>query len=115
MEVNDLSGIQYSVNKNIVFKTPMLRSDMYDYGDRNFVVKGTISLKVNGNNYMPEKDVLKNIAPFRSWITKISSMVIGNAEDLDIVMSIYNLFIVTIILWHQEVYGIIREMKLMIL
>ena len=70
MEVNYLSGIQYSVNKNIVFKTPMLRSDMYDYGDRNFVVKGTkvngISLKVNGNNYMPEKDVLKNNAPFRS-------------------------------------------------
>ena len=27
-EVNNLSGGQYSVNKNIRFKTPMLRSDL---------------------------------------------------------------------------------------
>ena len=29
-EVNDLSGGQYSANKNIRFKTPMLRSDLCD-------------------------------------------------------------------------------------
>ena len=28
IEVNDLSGSQYSVNKNIRFKTPMLISDL---------------------------------------------------------------------------------------
>ena len=33
IEVNDLSDGQYYLNKNIRFKTPMLRSDLYDYGD----------------------------------------------------------------------------------
>ena len=33
VEVNDLSSGQYSVNKNIRFKTSMLRSDLYDYSD----------------------------------------------------------------------------------
>ena len=28
IDVNDLSGGQYSINKNIRFKTPMLRSDL---------------------------------------------------------------------------------------
>ena len=32
-EVNDLSGDQYSVNKNIRFKTPVLRSVLFDYSD----------------------------------------------------------------------------------
>ena len=30
IEVNDLSGSQHSVSKNIRFETPMLRSDLYD-------------------------------------------------------------------------------------
>ena len=33
IEVNDLWNGQYSVNKNIKFETPMLRSDLCDYGD----------------------------------------------------------------------------------
>ena len=33
IEVNDLSGGQYSVNKNRRFKTPTLRSDLGDYGE----------------------------------------------------------------------------------
>ena len=41
IEVNDLSGGQYSVNKNIRFKTPMLRSDLSDCNDAYFVVHDT--------------------------------------------------------------------------
>ena len=33
IEVNDLSGSQYSVNKNLRLKTPMLSSDLCDYID----------------------------------------------------------------------------------
>ena len=33
VKVNDLSSGQYSVNKNIRFKTSMLRSDLSDYSD----------------------------------------------------------------------------------
>ena len=31
---------QYPVSKNIKFKTPMLKSDLCDYGNAYFVVKG---------------------------------------------------------------------------
>ena len=48
IEVNDLSGGQYSANENIMFKNPMLRSDFWDYSDAYIVVRGTIS--VTGTN-----------------------------------------------------------------
>ena len=40
VEVNDLSSGRYSVNKNITFKTTMLRSDLCDYRDSYIVVRG---------------------------------------------------------------------------
>ena len=50
-QVNDLSSGQYSVNKNISFKTSMLRSDLCDYSDAHIVVKGTIFVTdTNGAN-----------------------------------------------------------------
>ena len=33
IEINDLSCGHYSVNKNVKFKTPMLRSDLCNYSD----------------------------------------------------------------------------------
>ena len=44
IEVNDLSSDLYFANKNIKFKTLMLRSDLCDYSDVYIVVKGTIHL-----------------------------------------------------------------------
>ena len=49
IEVNDISGEQYSVNKNIRFKTPMQRSDLCDYSDAYIVVKGRVSVKDTNN------------------------------------------------------------------
>ena len=43
-KVNDLSSGQYSVNKNLSFKTSMLRSDLCNYSDGYIVVKRTIDL-----------------------------------------------------------------------
>ena len=48
IELNNLSGGQYSVNKNIRFKTPILRSDLCTYSDAYVVLKGRIT--VNGTN-----------------------------------------------------------------
>ena len=42
IKVNDLSAGQYSVNKNIRFKTLMLRSDLCHYSDACIVVKGRV-------------------------------------------------------------------------
>ena len=45
VEVNDLSSGQYSVNKNIRFKTSLLRSNICDYIDAYFVVKRATTLE----------------------------------------------------------------------
>ena len=49
VKVNDLFSGKYSVNKNIRFKTPILRSDCCDYRDACIVVKRTIDLLATGN------------------------------------------------------------------
>ena len=41
IEVNDLSGVQYSANKNRSLKTPVLRSDLRDYSNAYVVVERT--------------------------------------------------------------------------
>ena len=49
-EGNYLSGVQHSVNKDIRFKTPVLRSYFCDYSDTNVAVKETINtLAADGN------------------------------------------------------------------
>ena len=82
----------YNENKSIRFKTPRLRSNLCDYSDAYILVKGTTT--VAGNNlrdrqYRPL--ILNNNAPFVSCITRINGELIEDADDLDIVMSMYNL------------------------
>ena len=72
----------------------MFRSDLYDYSDVYIVAKGDFTLtKTNGRgiNIINRFLVFKNNAPFTNCISKINNSLIGNAEDLDIVMSMYNL------------------------
>ena len=92
VEVNDLSSGQYSVNKNIRFQTSLLRSDLCDYSNAYIVVKGRVSVTNNNSaNRIYKKLTFKNNVPLRSCITKINNIFIDNAEDLDIVMPMYNL------------------------
>ena len=96
--VNSLSNT-YNENKSIRFKTPMLRSDLCDYSDAYILIKGTITVTAPGvnNNANNKRDkrnrplILKNNAPFVSCITKINGELIEDADDLDTVMSMYNL------------------------
>ena len=55
IEVNDLSGSQYSVNKNIKFKTPAVRSCLRDYSNAYILEKGAINLKADENDDMRRK------------------------------------------------------------
>ena len=83
---------QYSFNKNVRFKTSMLGSDLCDYSDTYIVVKGTITVAgTNSASKGNKKLTFKNIAPFRSCISKIVNTFVDNVEDLDIVMPMYNL------------------------
>ena len=45
------------VNNDIIFKTPMLRSELRDYSHAYTIVKATTYLGVAGNNDMTEKGV----------------------------------------------------------
>ena len=73
----------------------MLRSDLYDYFDAFIVVKGDIVLtKVIGSRFSATRNrflAFKNNTPFTNCISKINNVLIDNAEDLDIVMPMYNL------------------------
>ena len=77
----------------------MLRSNLCDYSDAYILVKGTITVTApgvnnNANNIRDKRNrplILKNNAPFVSCITRINGELIEDADDLDIVMPIYNL------------------------
>ena len=95
VRVNSLSNM-YNENKSTRVKAPMLRSDLCDYSDAYVLVNGTITVTANaGDNNIRDKRnrplILKNNAPFISCITKINNELIEDAEDLDVVMSMYNL------------------------
>ena len=95
VRVNSLSNT-YNENKSIRFKTPMLRSDLCNYADVYILVSGTITVTANAaaNNIRDKRNrklTLKNNAPFISCITKINNELIEDAEDLDVVMPMYNL------------------------
>ena len=86
IEVNDLSSDLYFANKNITFKTLMLRSDLCDYSDVYIVVYIVVQyifyLLLKMKMIKQEKDVtFKNNALFRSYIFKINKTSIENAEE----------------------------------
>ena len=92
IKVHDLSSCQYSVNKNVRFNTSILGSDLCDYSNAYIVVKGTMVLQgTTDASKRNEKLALKNNALFESCIPRINNTLIDSAEDLDIVITMYNL------------------------
>ena len=91
IEVYDQSEKNYSVNKEIRIKTPMLRSDLCDFSDAYIVVKGDIIVTSPNNAKRNKAVAFKNNAPFINCISKINGIKIDNAGDLDVVMPMYNL------------------------
>ena len=98
VKVHDQSGSaddRYKPNKQIRFKTSMLRSDLCDYSDVYIVVKGDIGFtKTNARGIIDIRNrflASKSNTPFTHCISKINNVLIDNAEDLDIVMPMYSL------------------------
>ena len=76
----------------------MLRSNLCDYADAYILVKGTITITGAGNDdatkQADERDkgvTFKNCAPFTKYISRINNTDIDTDQDIDIVMSMYNL------------------------
>ena len=83
---------KYFPNKEIRIKTSMLRSGLWDFSDVYIVVGGDITLEGNNDANKRNKNLaFKNNAPFIYCISKINGVKIDNAEDLDVVMPMYNL------------------------
>ena len=79
VEINDESRGTYSVNRQIDFKTSMLRYSLCDYSDAYILVKGNISVSNTAvaaaadPNNRNKKAIFKNCAPFTNSIGKISN------------------------------------------
>ena len=93
VEINDDIRGAYSPNKQIGFKTAMLRSSLCDYRDAYILVKGNISVNnTAAADNATKKVMFKNSAPFTNCISKMNNTQIDNAEYIDIVvMPMYNL------------------------
>ena len=98
IEVHDQSGNaedRYKPSKQIRFKTSMLRSDLCDFSDAYIVVKGTITLtKDAGREFIDVRNrslAFKSNASFTNCISKIDNVLIDNADNLDVVMSMCSL------------------------
>ena len=95
----------------------MVRSDSCDFGNEYIVVEGDITLE--GDNIANKQNknlAFKNNAPFINCIPKVNRVKIDNAEDLDVVMSMYNLLEYSKTKGkQQEVCGTIIEMNQVIL
>ena len=95
VEINDEARGAYSPNKQIRFKTAMLRSSLCDYSDTYILVKGNIAVHDTGtaeaSTEIDKEVIFKNCAPFTNCISKINNTQIDNAEYIDIVMPMYNL------------------------
>ena len=73
----------------------MLVTSLCDYSDAYILVKGTITVAKTGIAATPnnanKKVIFKNCAPFTSCISRINNTKIDDAQNIDVVMSMYNL------------------------
>ena len=115
IEVHDQSGESYNISKQIRFKTML--TDICDYSDAYIVVKGTITVKkVKDREKHNRRLILKNNFPFISCVSKNNETLIDNAEELAVVMPMYNLIEYNKNYWRYLVlYGIITKIFQLIL
>ena len=98
VEINDESRGTCNVNSQIKFKTTMLKPSLCDYSDTYILVKGTITINGRGDNALARQAdernkgvAFKNCAPFTNCISEINNTQVDNANNIDIVMPMYNL------------------------
>ena len=80
---------------NITSKVSMIRSYICDYSDARILVKGTITGQNMaaagvGINNTTKKVIIRNCTPFTNCITEINNTQVDKAQDIDIVIHMYN-------------------------
>ena len=94
VEINDESRGKYNDDKQIRFKTTMLKSSLCDYSDAYILVKGKIAVTGEAARQADERDkgvAFKNSASFISCKSDINNVEIDYCQDIDIIMPMYNL------------------------
>ena len=89
--INDENNTNYGVNKDpdtIKYDTRVLKPNLCDYAEAYILVDGTIRGTGGDNN---TRLALKNCAPFTKCNLEINDEHIDTAENLNIVMPMYNL------------------------
>ena len=83
--VNDNSISNYGAGNEIICNTEVLKSYLCDYNDAYIWVRGDITIIGHQSTL-----AFKNCAPFTKYMTKINKTTIYDAENLDLVMAMYN-------------------------
>ena len=87
--INDENNTNYGVNKDTIkYDTRVLKPNLCDYPEAYVLVDGTIRVAAANNN---TRLTLKNCAPFTKCNLEINDEHVDTAENLDIVMPMYNL------------------------
>ena len=97
VEINDESRGTYN-DSNMKFKTTMLTSNLCYYADAYIFVKGAITITGAGDDdaakWLEEQNkgvIFKDCSPFTKYISRINNTDIDNAQDIDIVIPMFNL------------------------
>ena len=85
--VKDNSKSNYGVGNEIIYNTEGLKSNLRNYNDACILVRGGISVI----GQQATQVAFKNCAPFTKCIKKVDEATIDDAENLDLVMPMYNL------------------------
>ena len=84
--VNDNSKSNYDATNEITYNTEILESNLRDYNDAYILVRDDVTFIAASATQV----AFKNCAPFSKCIPKIDEATIDDAEDLDLVMSMYS-------------------------
>ena len=82
----DNSKANYDVVNEITYNTEVLKSNR-DCNDAYILLRGNVTII----GHQVTQVAFKNCAPFTKCVTKITGTTIDDAEDLDLVMPMYNL------------------------
>ena len=85
--VNDNSKANHDTANGITYNTEVLKSNLCDYNDAYILVRVNITI----TGHQVTQIAFKNCVPCTNCITKIDGTTIDDAEDLDLVMPMYNL------------------------
>ena len=83
----DNSKANYDAVNEITFNTEVLKSNLCDYNDAYILLRGNITII----GHQVTQVAFKNCAQFTKCVTEITGTTIDDAEDLDLVMLMYNL------------------------